>query len=152
MKHTHKTLLTTVGFALALSGNANAMMADSDNLPEIDHDFTLKMCERWDNAKRQKFDDLFQSKREKLEQRFPERVTIRWEEKWGDRDDWSQFSRSHRPFKGFHLKDHFHDFPQKEFCPPGEVTPPSAVPVPAAVWLFGSGLLSLVAVARRKQR
>ncbi len=27
-----------------------------------------------------------------------------------------------------------------------------AVPVPAAVWLFGSGLLGLVGVARRKQR
>ena len=27
---------------------------------------------------------------------------------------------------------------------------PSAVPVPAAVWLFGSGLLGLVGVARRK--
>lgn len=30
--------------------------------------------------------------------------------------------------------------------------PPSAVPVPAAVWLFGSGLLGLVGVARRKQK
>ncbi len=30
------------------------------------------------------------------------------------------------------------------------ITPPSAVPVPAAVWLFGSGLLGLVGVARRK--
>ena len=28
---------------------------------------------------------------------------------------------------------------------------PSAVPVPAAAWLFGSGLLGLVGVARRKQ-
>lgn len=28
---------------------------------------------------------------------------------------------------------------------------PSAVPVPAAVWLFGSGLLGLVGVARRKK-
>jgi hypothetical protein len=27
----------------------------------------------------------------------------------------------------------------------------SAVPVPAAVWLFGSGLLGLAGVARRKQ-
>ena len=31
------------------------------------------------------------------------------------------------------------------------VEPPSAVPVPAAVWLFGSGLLGLVGVARRKK-
>ena len=29
---------------------------------------------------------------------------------------------------------------------------PTVVPVPAAVWLFGSGLLGLVGVARRKQR
>jgi hypothetical protein len=29
--------------------------------------------------------------------------------------------------------------------------PPSAVPVPAAVWLFGSGLLGLIGVARRKK-
>ena len=28
--------------------------------------------------------------------------------------------------------------------------PPPAVPVPAAVWLFGSGLLGMVGVARRK--
>jgi len=31
------------------------------------------------------------------------------------------------------------------------IEPPSAVPVPAAVWLFGSGLLGLVGVARRKK-
>ncbi len=30
-------------------------------------------------------------------------------------------------------------------------TPPPAVPVPAAIWLFGSGLLGLVGVARRKK-
>lgn len=30
--------------------------------------------------------------------------------------------------------------------------PPSTVPVPAAVWLFGSGLLGLMGVARRKKR
>lgn len=29
--------------------------------------------------------------------------------------------------------------------------PPSTVPVPAAVWLFGSGLLGLVGMARRKK-
>ena len=32
------------------------------------------------------------------------------------------------------------------------VTAPSAVPVPAAVWLFGSGLLGLVGIARRKKK
>ena len=31
------------------------------------------------------------------------------------------------------------------------VDPPATVPVPAAVWLFGTGLLSLVGVARRKK-
>ena len=31
------------------------------------------------------------------------------------------------------------------------VTPPSTVPVPAAVWLFGSGLVGLVGVARRRR-
>ena len=30
-------------------------------------------------------------------------------------------------------------------------TPPSAVPVPAAAWLFGSGLLGLTGIARRKK-
>ena len=33
----------------------------------------------------------------------------------------------------------------------GTVGPGSAVPVPAAVWLFGSGLLGLVGVARRRK-
>lgn len=32
-----------------------------------------------------------------------------------------------------------------------EAAPPPSVPVPAAVWLFGSGLLGLVGVARRKK-
>ena len=32
-----------------------------------------------------------------------------------------------------------------------DTTPPFVVPVPAAVWLFGSGLLGLVGVARRKR-
>ena len=31
------------------------------------------------------------------------------------------------------------------------VVPPSAVPVPAAVWLFGSGLIGLIGIARRKK-
>lgn len=33
----------------------------------------------------------------------------------------------------------------------GGGTPPPAVPVPAAVWLFGSGLLGLLGVARKKR-
>lgn len=32
----------------------------------------------------------------------------------------------------------------------GTYTPESVVPVPAAVWLFGSGLIGLIALARRK--
>lgn len=35
----------------------------------------------------------------------------------------------------------------------GDITPigpPAAIPVPAAVWLFGSGLLGLVGIARKK--
>ena len=37
-------------------------------------------------------------------------------------------------------------------CPPGfpEPNPPSAVPIPAAVWLFGAGLIGMVGIARRK--
>ena len=34
----------------------------------------------------------------------------------------------------------------------GRVTSPGAVPIPAALWLFGSGLLGLIGVARRKVR
>jgi hypothetical protein len=33
----------------------------------------------------------------------------------------------------------------------GSGTPPQLIPVPAAVWLFGSGLLGLVGVARRRK-
>ena len=33
----------------------------------------------------------------------------------------------------------------------GTIGAASAVPVPAAVWLFGSGLISLVGFARRKK-
>jgi len=34
----------------------------------------------------------------------------------------------------------------------GTYTAPNAIPVPAAVWLFGSGLLGLVGIARRKKK
>jgi hypothetical protein len=33
----------------------------------------------------------------------------------------------------------------------GLVVNPTAIPVPAAIWLFGSGLLGLVGIARRKR-
>jgi hypothetical protein len=42
--------------------------------------------------------------------------------------------------------------PNCNFDPSGGLcTPPPTVPVPAAVWLFGSGLLGLVGVARRRK-
>ena len=34
----------------------------------------------------------------------------------------------------------------------GEISSPSPVPVPAAVWLFGSGLIGLIGVAKRSKR
>lgn len=37
------------------------------------------------------------------------------------------------------------------FIPNGSLTSVSAVPIPAAIWLFGSGLLGLIGVARRKK-
>ena len=41
---------------------------------------------------------------------------------------------------------------QNHFFSSGSITPVvSSVPLPAAVWLFGSGLLGLVGVARRKK-
>ena len=33
----------------------------------------------------------------------------------------------------------------------GDIAAPSAVPVPAAVWLFGSGLVGLIGIARRRK-
>lgn len=42
------------------------------------------------------------------------------------------------------------DNPGRGLDNPGLNVTPSAVPVPAAAWLFGSGLLGLVAVAKRK--
>lgn len=35
--------------------------------------------------------------------------------------------------------------------PDSELIPPTGIPVPAAVWLFGSGLLGMVGVARRRK-
>lgn len=37
-------------------------------------------------------------------------------------------------------------------CTPDVCPPPAAVPVPAAVWLFGSGLVGLAGIARRRKR
>ena len=41
--------------------------------------------------------------------------------------------------------------PNCDFDPSGNCFQPPAIPVPAAVWLFGSGLLGLVGVARRRK-
>jgi hypothetical protein len=41
--------------------------------------------------------------------------------------------------------------PNCNFDPSGNLCAPSQVPVPAAAWLFGSGLLGLVGVARRRK-
>ena len=38
-----------------------------------------------------------------------------------------------------------------DFTPPGSDFGQAVVPVPAAVWLFGSGLLGLIGLARRRQ-
>lgn len=38
-----------------------------------------------------------------------------------------------------------------DFTPPGSGFGEAVVPVPAAVWLFGSGLLGLIGLARRRQ-
>jgi len=49
--------------------------------------------------------------------------------------------------------DDQHDIWEKgEHCDlPGPTPQPSVVPLPPAVWLFGSGLLGLIAIARRKK-
>jgi len=49
--------------------------------------------------------------------------------------------------------DDQHDIWEKgEHCDLPGTPPPSAVPLPPAAWLFGSGLLGLIAIARRKSR
>jgi hypothetical protein len=37
------------------------------------------------------------------------------------------------------------------FVEQNEAFPPSGIPIPAAVWLFGSGLVGLIGIARRKK-
>lgn len=41
--------------------------------------------------------------------------------------------------------------PAPDFTPPGSGFGQAVVPIPAAVWLFGSGLLGLFGIARRKK-
>jgi len=56
------------------------------------------------------------------------------------------------PTFGIFSVSSFSDFPGAPNPNPSNwVTGPNPVPVPAAVWLFGSGLLGLVGVARRKR-
>ena len=44
------------------------------------------------------------------------------------------------------------DFGQKLTAPGSWVGDIAAVPVPAAVWLFGSGLIGLLAIGRRRRQ
>lgn len=53
-------------------------------------------------------------------------------------------------YNGSRDKDSFND-ELGSFLVEGVYEPVSAVPVPAAVWLFGSGLIGLIGVARRKK-
>ena len=52
------------------------------------------------------------------------------------------------PFAGFNANFNANLVP----TPCGDCSPPPEVPVPAAVWLFGSGLMGIAAVARRKKK
>lgn len=54
------------------------------------------------------------------------------------------FTNKHPGWDKRHFQDRWHHFPGHH---PGHVP---AVPVPAAVWLFGSGLIGLVGFARKK--
>ena len=48
-------------------------------------------------------------------------------------------------------QEHFGNYPlMNDYYSLGVIIEPSAVPMPAAVWLFGSGLLGLFAFAKRK--
>jgi hypothetical protein len=51
---------------------------------------------------------------------------------------------------GFQYDSHYANAGYAWAVRPGDVAVTSTVPVPAAAWLFGSGLLSLVGMARRK--
>ena len=60
---------------------------------------------------------------------------------------------SHTPKDGggTSFKGVFYAFHMEGVIDAADVQPPEPIPVPAAVWLFGSGLLGLVGVARRKK-
>ena len=60
---------------------------------------------------------------------------------WARNKDWEPLKDWARNKDWGHLKDWGHH----------KLVAPSAVPVPAAVWLFVSGLLGLVGIARRKK-
>ena len=61
------------------------------------------------------------------------------------------FTNKHPGWNKRHFKDKWHDFKKWHDFPghhPGHVP---AVPVPAAVWLFGSGLIGLVGVGAKRR-
>ena len=61
------------------------------------------------------------------------------------RMEWKDYFNNSR--RGQHILRHYRHFRQHHPLQPPVI---SAVPIPAAVWLFGSGLIGLVVVARRK--
>jgi hypothetical protein len=46
--------------------------------------------------------------------------------------------------------EEFHAWAVHDGNPYQDVNPNAVVPLPAAVWLFGSGLLGLIGIARRR--
>ena len=55
------------------------------------------------------------------------------------------------PFKNFNANFDIMSM-HIDTCTPDVCPPPAVVPVPAAVWLFGSGLVGLAGIARRRKR
>ena len=78
---------------------------------------------------------------------FP--YTVLWQFQGGDDSDPAQEIISNAP-----QSSSTEPFDQGVFTYPDDpliVTLPAIIPVPAAIWLFGSGLLGLVGIARRKK-
>jgi hypothetical protein len=74
-------------------------------------------------------------------------VTVGGEFESRNKDEWSWCRTDCLPF-GVKVLEHDQPATYASFTVSGA---PPEIPVPAAVWLFGSGLLGLVGVARRKK-